>query len=122
MTEDRWANLRAWAERMGGPWSGNDQAADAVLELLEEYEKLQGDHIVLITYPGDGATDAHGPMSREEAWTLAARINVAANLPTGEPVPGRTARVLWLNPERPSLMMLRDVKGAIERLFGEANE
>lgn len=38
MDESRLTSLRAWAEKYSNPWSGNDQAADAVLELLEEYE------------------------------------------------------------------------------------
>lgn len=43
MDADRRASLRAWAEKMGDPWSGNDQAADAVLELLDYVEQLEAE-------------------------------------------------------------------------------
>lgn len=79
MNENRRASLRSWAEKMGGPWSGHEQAADAVLELLEDYEGLQErirDLIADYTYPDHWtiSRDLHGnpievgiPLSRVQA-------------------------------------------------------
>lgn len=40
MTDADLAALRRWAESMGDPWSGHDQAADAVLTLIEAHERV----------------------------------------------------------------------------------
>lgn len=74
------------------------------------------DYVVVI-YGQDG-WDVHGPVTREEAWTFAARWNVATNVSTGEtPVPGRVAVVKWLDPDLPRVYRLTDMAEAVERLF-----
>lgn len=39
--EDRWSSLHDWARANAGAWSGQDQAANDVLELLDEYDRLR---------------------------------------------------------------------------------